>query len=156
MCCYTSGFSGVQCEISKKLTTEAVLTSPLTGTAPSKEPCQPTNSCDGHYTCNVETAEQVCMSGYKGVDCRNSDFVGRNDPQCPTGGPCENGGTCWDKTCCCVNGFAGVVCQIRIVECLSQPCLHGGTCTEEFGYYRCECLPGKICIYRLWLSEDTL
>ena len=150
-----SGFSGVNCESSKKTTTEAVVTSPVKGTPPSKKQCQPTNSCDGHYICSDETGEQVCMSGYKGVDCRNRDFVGRNDPQCPTGSPCENGCTCWNTTCCCVNGFAGIVCQIKIVECLSQPCLHGGTCNEEFGYYRCECLPGRICIYCLCLSEET-
>uniref|UniRef100_A0A665UQD8 Sushi, nidogen and EGF-like domain-containing protein 1 n=1 Tax=Echeneis naucrates TaxID=173247 RepID=A0A665UQD8_ECHNA len=33
------------------------------------------------------------------------------------------------------------ICE-EINECLSQPCLHGGTCHNQIGSYQCECLHG--------------
>ena len=122
-----SGFSGTDCE----------------ETLPSKKPCQPTNSCDGHYTCNGETGEKICIERYKGADCKERDFNSHNDPECPSLGPCKNGGTCWDKTCCCTVGYDGVLCKNNIIECLSSPCVNGGTCKDEVGSYRCECLEGE-------------
>ena len=85
------------------------------------------------------------MAGYKGADCKERDFNAPNDPECPSLGPCKNGGTCWNKTCCCVEGYEGILCQNDIIECLSSPCVNGGTCKDEVGEYRCECLEGKYC-----------
>ena len=116
---------------------------PMTTTAVE---CTPTNSCEGHYTCNNETGDKICDAGYKGVDCKDRDFNNLNDPECPSIGPCKNGGTCWNKTCCCVDGYEGVLCHIEIMECNSSPCMNGGTCKDELGSYRCECLEGRYCI----------
>ena len=77
------------------------------------------------------------------MDCKDRDFNDLNDPECPSLGPCKNGGTCWNKTCCCVDGYEGVICQIEILECQSFPCVNGGTCRDEIGSYRCECPEGK-------------
>ncbi len=115
---------------------------PMTTTAVE---CTPTNSCEGHYTCNNETGDKICDAGYKGVECKDRDFNDLNDPECPPFGECKNGGTCWNKTCCCVDGYEGVLCHVEIMECFSSPCVNGGTCRDELGSYRCECLEGKFC-----------
>ena len=104
--------------------------------------CEPTNSCDGHYTCNNDTGEKICDAGYTGVDCKDRDIANPNDPECPSLGPCKFGGTCWNKTCCCLDGYEGILCQEEILECISFPCVNGATCKDEIGSYRCECLPG--------------
>ena len=33
--------------------------------------CVPTNDSSGHYTCNNETGERLCLEGYSGTDCIN-------------------------------------------------------------------------------------
>ena len=84
------------------------------------------------------------MVGYKGTDCKDRDWNKPDDPVCPSLGQCKNGGTCWNKTCCCVEGYDGVLCQNDIIECLSSPCVNGGTCKDEVGAYRCECPEGRF------------
>ena len=32
--------------------------------------------------------------------------------------------------------------SIEINECLSQPCLHGANCTDDNGFYSCNCTTG--------------
>ena len=56
---------------------------------------------------------------------------------------CRNGGTCWNRTCCCIHGFIGVECETEIMECASDPCGEGATCEEMVDGYECLCLPGK-------------
>ena len=82
------------------------------------------------------------------MDCKDRDFTNPNDPECPSLGPCKNGGTCWNKTCCCLDGYEGVLCHIETMECNSSPCVNGGTCKDEIGSYRCECIAGKYCFER--------
>ena len=111
--------------------------------------CVPANSCDeGHYTCN-ERNEKVCYDygvtkGYKGDECKDRNLNERIDPACPDIGPCKNGGTCWNKRCCCVQGYTGVICGNDIYECLSSPCLNGGICEDDIGRYTCKCLRGTL------------
>jgi len=64
------------------------------------------------------------------------------------GEPCLHG-LCIDHTnssegysCFCENGFTGYLCQTNWNECWSNPCLHGGLCTDGIGAYKCACLPG--------------
>ncbi|KAI0209499.1 Jouberin [Lamellibrachia satsuma] len=42
-------------------------------------------------------------------------------------------------TCCCVEGYGGVLCGDDIIECLSSPCVNGGTCKDDIEEYRWEC-----------------
>ena len=109
-------------------------------------PCEYTDSCDGHYFCG-SAGQKYCTPGYTGPECTERSYVGSDDPECPSGFECRNGGTCWNRTCCCVAGFAGIYCQLDVLECLSQPCQNGGICKDEIAHYRCECVPGKkLCI----------
>ena len=111
----------------------------------SLAPCEHTNSCDGHYFCG-SAGQKYCSPGYTGPECKDRSYLGLDDPECPSGFECRNGGTCWNKTCCCPAGFAGSYCQLDVLECLSQPCQNGGICKDEIAHYRCECVPGKkIC-----------
>lgn len=38
--------------------------------------------------------------------------------------------------------LAGVHCQYDFDECSSHPCLHGGSCDDLYGKYKCSCLDG--------------
>ena len=37
--------------------------------------CVPQDSCDGHYTCDVETGDKVCLQGYSGPQCEIPDLT---------------------------------------------------------------------------------
>ena len=107
--------------------------------------CTYSDSCEGHYYCVNDT--KVCMSGWTGDNCETRDIAeGNRDTECPRGYQrqgCKNGGTCWDRTCCCLAGYEGNVCQVEILECASDPCGAGGTCKEGIDEYECICPEGK-------------
>ena len=44
--------------------------------------------------------------------------------------------------CKCAPGFVGEICESDVNECLSTPCLHGGTCAEGVNSYTCTCTDG--------------
>lgn len=96
------------------------------------------NTCDGHYNCSENS--KVCLDGWTGVDCTETNPAGLSD--CPTEGACKNGGSCFNKSCCCVTGYEGVLCESEVLECNSDPCLIGSTCTDGLGFYTCICLEG--------------
>ena len=53
--------------------------------------------------------------------------------------------------CTCKPGFVGEVCQHDVDECLTSPCLNGGTCHDMVNGYSCSCVDdyeGQICQYR--------
>lgn len=53
---------------------------------------------------------------------------------------CENGIPIQGCTTCnCTGGWTGVNCSVDINECENNPCLNGGTCTDEINNYMCEC-----------------
>ena len=146
-------------------TTEAATTEVPTTEAPSTvelttphvtqvtpfQNCTDTDSCEGHYTCDAATGEKVCNDGFTGADCKDRAFSGGSiDPQCPdVGNVCKHGGTCWNKTCCCLDGYVGDICETEINECESDPCQNGGTCIDEVDEYYCLCEEGtpKCCRY---------
>ena len=78
-----------------------------------------------------------------GDTCNERNITdGEADPECPPGAHltgCRNGGTCFDDTCCCVDGYEGSLCQTEILECASFPCANDGTCIDEIGSYTCLC-----------------
>lgn len=41
--------------------------------------------------------------------------------------------------CKCESGWTGVNCTENINECLSNPCLNGGTCVDGVNAFNCEC-----------------
>ena len=45
-------------------------------------------------------------------------------------------------SCMCAQGFTGVTCGTEIDECASDPCLNGGTCTDNVGSFSCACANG--------------
>ncbi|KAG2461833.1 protein crumbs homolog 1 isoform X2 [Polypterus senegalus] len=59
--------------------------------------------------------------------------------------PCRNGGTCEDLfnlfNCTCPGGWTGLMCEINIDECESNPCVHGN-CSDKILFYECICIPG--------------
>ena len=95
--------------------------------------------------------EPICLEGWAGVNCIDRDISSDNgDPECPDGFQrmgCRNGGTCFDGTCCCPNGYEGLVCQTETLECMSAPCGSAGTCLDQIGSYYCLCADGEWGFY---------
>lgn len=62
--------------------------------------------------------------------------------------PCQNGATCNNGVneyqCACAIGYTGNNCETVINYCVTQPCLHNGTCIvrTELGTYECVCENG--------------
>ena len=50
--------------------------------------------------------------------------------------------------CDCYDGYTDIECELEIDECLSNPCLNSGTCTDLVADVSCECSDlhhGKYC-----------
>ena len=44
--------------------------------------------------------------------------------------------------CSCPAGFSGSRCQTNVDDCLSDPCMHNGTCVDGVAGYLCNCQLG--------------
>ena len=62
--------------------------------------------------------------------------------------PCTGVSTCIDQqggyayTCMCPDGFTGVLCDLEIDECLSNPCPNNSRCVDGLALYTCVCDSG--------------
>lgn len=45
-------------------------------------------------------------------------------------------------SCSCAGGFAGLLCDTDINECLSVPCFNSGACTNLVNGFTCACVAG--------------
>ena len=109
------------------------------------EPCTDMDGCEGHYTCAGPFGPKLCLDGWQGENCTDRNFTGGTDPECLFASGCKNGGTCFEKECCCVDGFGGIACEEVLFDCSSNPCQNGGECVDSFdqpGTYQCNCLEG--------------
>ncbi|XP_064633441.1 delta-like protein A isoform X2 [Lineus longissimus] len=101
--------------------------------------CSDRDDESGHFKCNIETGEKICIAGWTGEDC--------NIPidECGSS-PCLNGGLCEDKHnsyhCICPRGFLGNHCEGDFNECGSDPCRNGGVCVDGVDSYECLCDSG--------------
>ena len=107
--------------------------------------CEPSDDCNGHFDCDTD-GSKICMNGYGGPDCKDRDFNGQFDPECPNFTPCRNGGTCSNGQCCCPSGYEGDLCENEIDECSSNPCLNGAFCLNLVNRYSCYCINGEYLI----------
>ncbi|KAG5834971.1 hypothetical protein ANANG_G00267180 [Anguilla anguilla] len=116
--------------------------------------------CQNGATCweGVKLYSCLCWPGYEGERCEVD--IDECEAQ-----PCENGGECIQRSdrahygelperewefyayaagylCQCQPGYAGENCSLDIDECLSSPCLNGGSCEDHINGYTCTCPPG--------------
>ena len=99
----------------------------------------------------------TCRDGFKGENCDITE-----DPCSENGNPCNNGAVCRTLpqgryTCQCTEGWTGTHCEENIDDCLEQPCLLGGNCTDLVHDFNCECprgFTGKRCEEKMDLCAD--
>ena len=66
--------------------------------------------------------------------------------RCKASRPCRNGGTCQSAVggmvCLCRPGYAGILCEIKVNVCRTNPCQNGGKCVRaphRKSGFRCRC-----------------
>ncbi len=129
------------------------------------------------YTC-------ACSAGFSGVRCQ-TDVNECSSQPCANGGSCVDQVNGW--TCRCAPGFAGInwyvafavygcsvlctqtagvcgcVCvwwcsQSDLDECVSNPCVSGGVCSDRVNGYVCLCPPGTrppLALHHAFLLCDS-
>ena len=90
-------------------------------------PCLP-----GEHCCPVNGVEGCHVMDYA-TNLFNCGSCGR---------ACINAVACVSGTCACQPGFSGPICSTNINECISNPCINGGTCNDAVNGYICACKIG--------------
>jgi hypothetical protein len=111
--------------------------------------CVATDTCETHQTCDY-FGRLVCREGWGTFPLCNIRLVDPSiDRECPSNSnplistsPCQNGGSCWNGTCCCAPNYTGPRCELTINFCASSPCRNGGLCVPTQTGFTCNCLPG--------------
>lgn len=114
------------------------------------------NPCQNGGECveNGDAYQCLCKEGYTGENCEKS--TGLTDPCEPN--PCQNGGQCTPvdnkPLCVCPEQYEGEFCEKSVgvgpgpgpgpgpggkSPCHPNPCMNGGSCTENGGGYDCSC-----------------
>ena len=57
-----------------------------------------------------------------------------------------NGFNC---TCTCITGYTGIICNVEILECASNPCENNESCNNLIGYFTCDSIPGYAVVPRV-------
>uniref|UniRef100_A0A3Q3W0B5 Cubilin n=1 Tax=Mola mola TaxID=94237 RepID=A0A3Q3W0B5_MOLML len=109
--------------------------------------CYPLATCTSTPGASIPIC--TCPSGYIGngygpTGCTQTSNI------CQTSNPCANGQCVVTPgyTCNCSPGWQGPICDQNINECLSNPCLNGGTCTDGVNGFTCTCTAqwtGPLC-----------
>ncbi|XP_035673359.1 fibropellin-1-like isoform X1 [Branchiostoma floridae] len=104
------------------------------GPAASCELCAFLDSTDGYLaqtgSCS-ERKQYVCRSDPE--PCAHAQDICFNNGACTT---CFNGSYTY---CTCPLGYEGVLCNMDIDECASNPCQNGATCLHGHNNYYCHC-----------------
>ncbi|CAG5117131.1 unnamed protein product [Candidula unifasciata] len=128
--------------------------------------CRPRDDLLGHYRC-TQTGQQVCLDGWRGVDCTEAlcsercapsrgtctsphtcscrqGWYGEHCDKCRTYPGCKHGTCHLPGQCVCHKGWAGPLCDVEELFCLEhKPCQNGGTCLHDaFFNYTCNCPSG--------------
>ncbi|KAI8773703.1 uncharacterized protein LOC106065087 isoform X1 [Biomphalaria glabrata] len=107
--------------------------------------CKAADDCSGHYKCDPQTGRKVCLPGWtQESNCTRRYPNSTSDAGCG----CQNGGQCFNGTCCCPVEFTGSRCQEKALYCPNNPCKNGGTCFEQDSEFWCVCpemFTGEIC-----------
>ncbi|KAL9981997.1 hypothetical protein ACROYT_G010773 [Oculina patagonica] len=105
-------------------------------------------SPDGRHTCELLNTDK-----FRNADklVFSQDFEHYNIKTPCMNNPCQHGAAFCrpiyhrdDYECVCKPGFTGKHCGVEIDECSSNPCLNGGSCTDQVNGYVCTCQAGFI------------
>uniref|UniRef100_A0AAY4B7T8 Delta-like protein n=1 Tax=Denticeps clupeoides TaxID=299321 RepID=A0AAY4B7T8_9TELE len=152
VCECLKGFSGTTCEVSLR-----------------DDPCYP-NPCQNKAQCHglIRDFYCACSDEYEGKTCSHLRDHCRSSP-CEVIDSCtiavatntsEDGvrhissnvcgphGRCISQpggnfSCACQPGFTGMYCHENINDCVSSPCVNGGTCVDGVGSFKCICPDGR-------------
>lgn len=98
--------------------------------------CKAQDTASGHYTCDENSGQKICMQGWTGPSC-NQDINECQNSACYNQGSCTN--LLGSYQCACLSHFSGKNCDQVISLCHSSPCRNGGTCQGNLTSYNCTC-----------------